>query len=199
MTVKTLYATADSTMKVDVPTTNFGSSMYLMVGEANTGTGLTRRTLIKFDVSAIPAVATVVTAVLRLYCDQDSSSNARTYSVYRVIRPWVETEATWNKATSSASWATAGCSGLTDREGGAIGSREFSATETLNEFKEFDLDAAKVQEWISGETENEGVLVKAATEADDFYRFHSRENTNPPQLVITYTVPGANFAAVFIG
>jgi RHS repeat-associated protein len=118
------------------------------------------------------------------------STKDRTLRVYRLLRTWDEASATWNQASSGANWQTAGADGSTDRESTAIGSRAFASNESTGE-KQFSLDAAKVQEWISGGLENRGMIVIADTERDDQYYFRSSDYTTAsqrPKLVIVYTL-----------
>ncbi len=169
-------------------TTNFGTSATLRVG--NEGGGTTDRALIKFDLSSIPSGSTIVSATLSLYCTTDTSINSRTYRVFRMIQAWVETQATWNVYSTGNNWATAGAFGAADCEQTDIGSRVFTATETLNEFKDFTLTASAVQDMITGGSfTNNGFLIKADTEASDNYRFASSSDgtaANRPKLVVLY-------------
>jgi len=97
----TLNPSIDTLMAANAADTKYGTGTYLAVGERNDGTGLVRRTLIKFDFVAagIPANAVVDAVTLRLYCITDYADNAHTFRVYRTKRAWVETEATWNRFT----------------------------------------------------------------------------------------------------
>lgn len=185
MTVATLNPNADTRLQSGSPTTN-DNSAWINVGESNAATS-THRTLIKFDLSSIPSTAVVSSVVLRLYCVTDYSSNARVFSVYRTKRAWVEIQSTWNVWSTGNNWSTAGGFHADDCEQTEIGNRSMTATETVNQYKEFTLDAAKVQEMINGTFANNGFLIKAATESDDMYSFNSRESaSNLPELVITY-------------
>lgn len=192
----TIQATADiedSIFDAQNPTVNYGTNTDLNVGEINSGTRVWR-TIIQFDLSDIPAGSVVNSATLSLRAKSDASSNARTFRVYRVLRNWVVGEVTWNVYSSGNNWGTAGCGNTTtDREATDIGTRAFTATETLNEFKDFTLTASAVEEMLPGGTfTNNGFLIKADTETDDFYAFNSSNNgseANNPKLVIDYTPP----------
>lgn len=173
---------------------NFGVAN-LLIGETNADT-TTARVLIKFDLSSLPSDATIISATLSLYATSDLSDNARTFRVYRQKRAWVEgtqdnavntTGASWNEYSPGNSWQTAGGFGANDCEQTDIGSRAFTATETLSQFKDFTLTPTTKSALDLGN----GWLVKADTEANDAYGFPSSDNAtaaNRPKLVIVYKV-----------
>jgi hypothetical protein len=81
------------------------------IGESNNSTNDIYRTLIKFDLSSIPANAMITSATLSLWTANDYSDNDRTIRVYRLKVPFNELQATWNEAASGVSWESAGCFG----------------------------------------------------------------------------------------
>lgn len=171
-------------------TKNYGSETYLSLGEINTVSGAIYRSLIKFDLSSIPTNAVVSSAVLSLYCTTDRASNARTYRVFRTLRAWTEAGVTWNKYDGTNNWGAVGGFDATDCEQTDIGTRDFTATETVNEYKDFPLTASAVQAMIDGSFTNNGFLLKVDTENNDGYYFSSSEApSNTPKLVITYDLP----------
>jgi len=185
------------------PTSNYGASVEMQVGEWNAGTAVARG-LIKWDLSSIPANATIVSAILSLYVKTDLSSNTRTLRAYRVLRNWTEGNsvaeynATWNEYTTDSAWGTAGCGNTTsDREATDIGSVSVLHNESTGTEKQISLTASKVQEWINGTLTNNGVLLQVDTETDDLWSYDTHEGTTAnlrPKLVITYTVPSGFFA-----
>lgn len=155
------------------------------------------RTLIKFDLSTLPSDAVISAATMSLYADFDGSSNARTFRVYRTKRAWVETQATWNVYSTGNNWSTAGGFHVDDCEQTDIGSRAFTATETINQFKDFTLAPTTK----AGLDLGNGWLVKADTEVDDEYQFVDSDNAtaaNRPKLEIIYTVPSGGSVPVFM-
>ena len=184
----------DTYINSSTPNTNNNSTI-LIVGEGNTSVDVAR-TLIKFDLSSIPANAVIQDATLSLWFSTDISSNARTMRAYRVLRNWVEAQATWNIYSTGNNWGTAGCANTTtDREATDIGSVSVSASETPDTEKQISLTASKVQEWVSGTTANYGLLIQMDTESNDAYAFHSSGGATAgyrPKLVINYTVPVGN-------
>ncbi|MBI5291535.1 MAG: DNRLRE domain-containing protein, partial [Chloroflexi bacterium] len=180
----------DARLASNQATTNFGTDDKLYVGESNQNSSV-HRSLLRFDLSGIPANATITSATLSLWLTDDFSDNAGAFSVYRVKRAWTEDGATWNAAATGSNWNTAGLDLTADAEGTAIGSRAMTASEANGE-KQWTLDAAKVQEWVSGTFANNGLLLRAGLEQNDQYRFASSDYVLPgwrPKLVIHYTLP----------
>jgi len=182
----------DTYIAVAYPTTNYGTDTYLWEGYYDS-TEWSARSLLKFDLSSIPSGATVTNATLSLYSLTDYSSNISTYAVYRQKRAWVESEATWNIYSTGNNWSTAGGFHADDCEQDAIGTREMSASESSGD-KSWDLTDSKVQEWISGSFTNNGILIKATTEANaNCYGFRSSDydlTGYRPKLVVEYTTGG---------
>jgi PKD repeat protein len=171
---------------------NYGAIVDMGVGEDNGGTNKTARSLIKFDLSSLPANATITSATLSLWTSQDLSSNTRTVRVYRLKQAFSETQATWNKATSTTSWQTVGASGANDRESTEVGSVQILDNVLLNTEKQIVLTPAKIQEMRNGTFTNNGFIIVADTETNDRFAYKTSDNTSAtqrPKLVIQYTVP----------
>jgi hypothetical protein len=155
----------------------------MFIGEYSSGSSVTR-TLIKFDLSSLPANAVISSAVLSLYCTGDNSATARTFYVYRLKRNWTYNGATWNNYDVTHAWSSAGGFHIDDCEQTDIGSRAFSATETLNQYKDFNLTPTSKSALDLGN----GWLIKGDTEDNDQYQFNASDAaSNKPKLVITYT------------
>lgn len=186
-------ASGDTYFQSTKPNTNGGNEVEIIVGEINVGNVDIFRTLNKFDLSSIPAEATINSAALSLWVSYDASSNARDFCIYRSKRSWVETQATWNIYSTGNNWQTAGGFGANDTEQSNIGCVSMTASEAVGTEKQWSLTASAVQEMINGTWTNNGWLIKANVEADDAYYFYSsNEQTYPerrPKLVIDYTLP----------
>lgn len=177
------------------PTVNKDGSGALWVGELN-DRAYTERTLIKFDLSPLPDSAIISSAVLSLWAQYDKSSNARTFRVYRQKRAWVEDEATWNIYKTGSNWSTAGGFHADDCEQADIGSRAFTATEGLEEWKHFSLTPTTK----AGLDLGNGWMIKADTENNDAYAFYSSDYetaAHRPKLVVDYTIPKHSFGVIF--
>lgn len=181
-------------------TANNGAATIWDTGEDNAAARV-RRAFIQFDLSSIPAGATVVSSTFSPYLTAEFSDNATTLRLYRMIRAWVEGTGnnsasgdgvTWITYDGVNNWTAAGGFDPADCEQTGIGSRAFSATETLNEFKDFVLTPSAVQAWISGAFTNNGLMLKADTELNNLYRFASSDHATAaiwPKLVTEYTLP----------
>lgn len=182
----------DSTAGVDTwlwtvnATTNYGTDQGLWAGALNGGSGGTTRALIKFDLSALPDSAAIIHAKIQLYVKAELSSNARTLRIYRQKRAWSESQATWNIYSTGNNWQAPGGFGSDDCEQTDIGSRAFSATESINAAILFFLTPTTK----SGLDLGNGWMIKADTETNDAYNFGSSDDTTParrPKLIILYT------------
>lgn len=186
----------DAHINAGSSTTNYGTNTGLFIGN---GSGATKRGLIKFDLSKgtnpPPSNAVVSSATLTLTVVADWTSNARTMSAYRVKRNWTEAGVTWDTYNGTNNWGTAGCANTsTDREGSAIGTAAVGDVLSAGDTIAISLDAASVQEWISGAMANYGLLLKVDTENTDQVNYASSDNATAgyrPQLVIEYTTPAA--------
>jgi hypothetical protein len=152
--------------------------------------GITYRGLIKFDLSSIPASATILSATLSIWVNGDYCINARTLRAYRVKRNWVEEEATWNVYSAGNNWGTAGCSNTTsDRDAADMGNVSVGAAVAVGTEIQIPLTAAEVQKMIDGTYTNYGWLLQVDTETGDEYAYDSSGSATPserPKLVVTY-------------
>ncbi len=171
-------------------TTNYASNVEIKFGDSN-GSASVWRTLIKFDLSSIPSSNTASSATLSLYISQRDSVNARTCHVYRTLRAWNESQATWNIWSTSNNWTTAGAGSdgndadLTN----SWGSSSFTASETAGTEKQFSLNISYINNFISGAWTNNGWLLRMQTETNDAYLMHSSSSATSslrPKLVIIH-------------
>ena len=187
-------AGVDTMMLTDTPDTNYGTSVNIKSGE-ETVTVNTIRSLVKFDLSPIPAVATITSCTLALVVNEDRSSNTRVKHVYRQKRAWTELGATWNKYDGTNNWQTAGGFGANDCEQTDIGATSFGSADPIGTIHSFSLTASAIQEMVRGTFTNNGFLLKTDTESDDSYGYNSSDYATAadrPKLTVVYTIPEAN-------
>ncbi len=193
-TSATYTTTADSYIYENEPTANYGGATALQVASYKTGANLrNKHTLVKFDLSSIPAGATIESATLQLYMTAPPDSTDRTYDAHRVTADWTEgtgtaaspgtSDVTWDNRTTGTAWTTAGGDfNLTPTASTATGT-------TPNVWLSWDI-TADVAAWYEATASNYGILVKDATEdSKTIYEasFASRESgSNVPELVVTY-------------
>jgi V8-like Glu-specific endopeptidase len=144
-------AVRDTYLATDEPGRNFGDAVGLLVG-APAGPDGARRALLRFDLSGLPAGATVLTARVGLH--RETLSGPGTLSVHQILRDWDEHRETWDSF---------GLAGFDPRPLVTFG----NATAVVNSTEEvwFDLTGL-VERWASGEAENDGILLAEPTEAE---------------------------------
>ena len=187
------------------PTANQSTQPQLRVGEANDASNDFRWALIRFDISSIPSGATINSVTFSVWIFGDLSSNARNWSLYRILRNWVTAEATWNVYSSGNNWGTAGCSdAATDYDGvfGAWATTAFSATEPVGTKKSFIVDTTEFKKWVDGTYNSYGWLIRTTvgrSVVNDQYLVDSSYGTTAserPELVVDYTSGGQQFRII---
>lgn len=151
--------------------TNYGSATTL-INDLNDGTGGNQYSLLKWNLAAIPAGATVQSATLGITV---SNASAGTYNLYQYNRSWVEGTATWSNQTPDSYL------------GPLVGSIQASSTGA----KTITLNAAglaMVQGWVNGSVANNGVIFKSTGTTDGLDLRSSEYGTQSarPMLTIQY-------------
>jgi RHS repeat-associated protein len=172
----------DAQIWSDTPTRNDGADYRLSVGTDNTGIA---RSLLKFDMSVVPAGSSLASAQLRMYYDNElyTGVNDVTMEARRVTAGWAENTVTWNNF--AAAFAEAGLTTPVKRA---------NITHTWSEWDVRNI----AQSWVSGSTPNHGLLVKATDETLNrgggiFHAAESLYNGDVgtfPKLILTYGKPG---------
>lgn len=139
----------------------------------------------RFDISAIPTGATVVSAKIELETTGDGNVfSSGTAEVYRVLEAWEELAVTYLVRTSSASWTIAGAGPPNSRGATAIAQFAPTAEGRFN----IALPASMVQDWVATPSSNNGVLVDT-TDGVGHLHLCTREYPDPAKralLVVTY-------------
>ena len=162
------------------PTTNYGNSQFLTIG--STGSNHTR-TLLEFDLRAIPTGVTVASAEVQLYALQTVAASA--VNVHRMGTWWSEGGATWNKSgNGNNNWVAAGG----DFDAGSSGTNVGGS----NVHWELVSVTSLVQDWVNGSKSVLGSILKYGSEsgsqstlsfaADGF----ARSVALRPRLVVTF-------------
>ncbi|CAM3368943.1 DNRLRE domain-containing protein [Corallococcus sp. ZKHCc1 1396] len=180
---------SDATLLQNTPTVNLGADALIRLDrDYPTSSGKISNGLLRFDVSAIPANATVQS--VRLSVNVRNSTTGEGYFVHAAGRAWVEAQATWNNATSSTAWSTAGASGAADRGATSFATLLPGVTGSYG----VDLNAAgvaAVQGWVQGAGTNHGFVLDAITNMDGLELDSSEAAiaANRPKLTVTYALP----------
>lgn len=148
------------------------------------------KSLLRFDLSSIPAGKTVDEATLRLYYTGRSNSNSLTLGANRLLVPWVDSQANWTQRMTGVNWNVAGLGSGSDFW--AIASDAVVVTGTGGSWVELDLTEA-VQTWVDDSSVNYGVLLRQASAAGyTVYSFCSERGAWPctpaqsPLLTVWY-------------
>jgi hypothetical protein len=148
--------------------------------------------LIRFDLSSLPANVTVSQATLKLFVTSRYPENAITLRAYRVLKGWTEDEASWADAASGMPWTMSGC----QSPGGdydPVYDDEIIGYDSVSTWLELDV-TAMVNHWVMQPAENFGAVLKAYRYLDQtvLYTLWSSEVNNAglrPQLCISYLMP----------
>jgi hypothetical protein len=173
----TLPSVADTWIYMNDPDTPFGGDPLMQAG-ANVGWDL-MHSMVEFDLSTIPAGATVQAATLRLYVDSSNGQSPKLMGLYQVTADWMENTVTWN--------STGG--GAFDPAPLTVPTIDWSAAG----WKEWDVPPGLIHEWIDGVSLNYGLLLYYQGDKKNYFlEFTTKEHSKPslhPQLVIEYTEP----------
>ena len=110
-TTTTFQPTADTWIDEQSPDALYLPNWVLKVAVSNTGgTQQRERSLLRFDISSIPAGSQILSATLSLfYFDSIDSPYGRTYWAYRLTQTaWDENLTNWNNYNGTNAWTTAG-------------------------------------------------------------------------------------------
>ena len=161
----------DTYLRSKIATTNYGTSTTLY-HDLNDNTGGNEYSLLKWNLSSIPAAATVQTVNLGINV---SNKSAGTYNVYQYNKAWVESTATWSNQTPD--------SYLGPLVGTILATSTGAKTISLNA-----AGVAMVQGWVNGTVANNGLLIKSAGTTDGLNIRSSEYSTvaSRPMLTIQY-------------
>jgi len=143
------------------------------------------KALVRFDLSSIPAGTTITSATLSLYNYAHlSSATGGALNVYPVSRPWVESEATWNRYSAGGIWTVPGMQAGTDYA--TSPSTSITIDTSTGVWRSFDVTAI-VQSWLNGTRPNNGFVVRSPTNGVKPLFYSSGYATDPtlrPKLTI---------------
>ena len=172
--------TRDTKLISQDPNTNFGDATTLELD----GSPL-KSSLLYWDLASIPAGSVVQSVDVTVNI---SNASGHVYEFYELLRPWVESDATWNEYASGQSWQVAGADDSLDRGStvlGSISGAKGLATISLNA-----AGVAMVQAWVDNPSSNHGFIILNYINAKNGLDFSSRENgtaSKHPKLTVTYS------------
>ena len=182
--VKGYQGTNDTYMSAWTPSGNFVHQASLLVKNDNVYAGLLR-----FDLGSIPPSSTINQATLRVYAYYRDKTATFDLEIYRVLRPWVDAAANWDRASVGNPWGMPGANDTeTDRAADAAAVQTVSSLDTW-----YELDITQlVEDWVADSQTNHGVILRGLGYISVIYRFASANYPTislRPQLAIDYTAP----------
>ena len=172
--------THDTNLASSAPATNYGTTAKLSVdGSPDLSC------LISWDLTSIPAGSVIqsVDVVVNV-----TNTSSQIYEFYQMLRPWVETEATWNQYSAGQGWQAAGADGPADRGSTILGGMS-AASNGLLVIALNPAGVSVVQSWVDNPAINHGFLVMDYINNSNGLDFSSRETStisNRPKLIVTY-------------
>jgi hypothetical protein len=184
----TVSASTDTWIFSGAPdSAKFGDFHGLAAGVNSQGSPM--RALFTFDVSQIPANATITSASVSLVAERQNFSAAdATFELHRLLQPWVAAEATWNNRAAGTPWSAAGAAAEDDYSLTISASNVVTAAATYVFGSTADM-VADVQSWVSTPTSNNGWIFKVTDEtaAPTSRRWGSTTVGNAASLTVVYT------------
>jgi len=167
----------DAEIWAQAPNNNYGTPAETWVSSK---TNDTTRSLLQFNMGAIPAGARILGATLSLERQSGTGSN-QPVSAHRISNDWSESSVTWNKRNAFTNWDTAGV----DFDSTAVATTPVGPG---NQRYEWDITPL-VQGWVDGSYPNDGVVLVAAIPGMVGHRFYTSDDANPsrrPSLSVSY-------------
>jgi hypothetical protein len=177
-----VFPTGDAAVFQGAPEVNSGSKadMWAGYGLAACGSPVDyqiSRSLLKFNLSSIPAGTNILSARLNLrtwlVCYRDPTSTPRSVTVYRATDDWSESSVTWNNQPIV---------------GEAYGSA--SIPFEAGAWHAFDVTGL-VRSWVDGSLPNQGMMVRGPEDSTGsmlgWIGFFTRESTSGPYLEVRHT------------
>lgn len=170
------------------PAVNYNTSQIVIEGSAGNRVAFVRAT----GLSTIPSSAIVSDASLHFYKTNSFGGSTQTINVYRMLKPWGESTATYNTYNGVDAWFTAGALGP-----GSDYASTLSATATASAANDVWMTftgaqlIADVQGMVDESYDNDGWILRQT--AGSQITFPS-ENTGAdgfrPYLTVTYSLAG---------
>lgn len=175
-------------------TTNYGSSSNFEVTKWDVSDHT--HALLKFDLSSVSGPVTVSSVTVGIYLNSDGGGT-HAVDLRRLLRNWVEAQATWNIYATASNWTTAGALSDGNDRVGTVSGQIASIASTTQYYTVVQSSGGlvdDVQGWINGTFSNYGWhLSRNGTGNDNTSKtFTSDDGTNGqrPYLTVVYTPGG---------
>ncbi|MFF2157011.1 DNRLRE domain-containing protein [Paenibacillus chitinolyticus] len=161
-----LLPAQDAFVREGMPKLNYGSEQDMFIGH-NAGLNERYRSLLRFDLTALPRLQKLTKVDLKIYSDYENEPES-VVELYEVNGGWTENGVTWDNQPDSTPLQ------LQEKVGKTRGYIKFDLLEL-------------VKKWYQFPSANYGLLLKALDETAAYKRFYTREQAKtPPLLEIEY-------------
>lgn len=180
----------DATIIKASPNTNYGGSGTCQVN----GSGASQRVcFMRWDLRAVPSVATVLSATLKFDVYDWSfvaggGGRYTTFGVDQVYGAWDEAGVTWNSKGAAGLWRTPGARNAADRAFSPF--VYFQGSPGIHEISLFGDALAVVRAWVLAPESNHGVVIDSISATDNLGIRSNQATTNTlPQLLVGFQEP----------
>jgi hypothetical protein len=194
----TLTAAKDTSINGAAPSLNYGADTSLTENRGSGDTLGTRPILLQFDLSGVPAGATITGAELRL-TKTDATNPGAAYQIYPLLKSWEEGSggnsgaagaASFNQRLAATAWS--GTNTAFDITSPSADFGALLAQTTVNGAGTYSWSSsallAQVQSWYSAPGNNFGLVLGSNGSGTTDTIWNSRESSgSKPQLVVNYT------------
>lgn len=192
----TLTAVEDTTITEKSPDTPQGGDAQLQIGTTGPAAGYkSSRSLLRFELTAIPTNATVTRATLTVNLEQVAPGVTNLWvNLHRVVRPWSEAFATWSNRLAATPWSVPGAAAPADFVLLATQSNRITTTLGLYTFASGPRMVADVQDWVRIPATNHGWIMISQLQSvgQTECKFTAHEATSAasrPRLMVDYVLP----------
>lgn len=164
---------------------NYGASNNVRI-DGFDGNGMDRYGLIKWDVSSIPKGSLIQSVMITV---DVTDAHIGSYELYEMKRPWIQSAATWNTYSLTASWDLAGAKGALDHGTEVLGT--FDAADVgLHTVELNSAGLALVQAWVDNPALNNGFIVNNPENWNSlsFLSTNAKIPATRPKMTVTYVV-----------
>jgi hypothetical protein len=165
--------TDDAAIDSQQPAANFGSAPTLRVTNTAVVAAIEQRSLLRFDLSAMPVGSIVQSATLQLYQTQATGTLALSLEQVSQSSPrWAESTVTWSNQPATIPY-----------------SDSLAAPVATGLYLSWDVSAL-VRNWqhLPDRFPNEGILLRVSAPSA-IRLFESKEGVHPPRLLVDYSAP----------
>ncbi|MCH1627039.1 DNRLRE domain-containing protein [Fredinandcohnia quinoae] len=187
--IQSATSVEDTNVRSSFPTQTGGNDIEIGGGASNDNVF---RSLLKFDLSSIPAATNILSSSLNLSFSSTNNQSPVNIGLYKMSRDWNENQASWNYAKTSPSTA------WTSKGGDYVASNKLSTVSGLTspvslekDMKKWEVPIHIIQNWRDTPSTNYGFLLKSESENTNIYKKfisseHSADEKYKPLLTVTY-------------